>query len=167
MTKLLLAALMLWAASARADDAFGRDEDLSDSRQAVSGVGLRAAYLDDWGPGVQGRLRLDKATVGELSVDYHRHTVPVQASLLGYFNPDAKASMYMIFGLGWYTVHYPHTGAGLSFVLSDHWSLDASYRFLFTGVYRLSDWKHPVGDHYDVRGHMATVGLNYRFYDPR
>ena len=106
-------------------------------------------------------------TVGELSVDYHRHTVPVQASLLGYFNPDAKASMYMIFGLGWYTVHYPHTGAGLSFVLSDHWSLDASYRFLFTGVYRLSDWKHPVGDHYDVRGHMATVGLNYRFYDPR
>jgi opacity protein-like surface antigen len=98
---------------------------------------------------------------------------PIQATVLGYFSPGSSLSPYLLIGGGWYPTHAdgpyspsrlfgPHVGAGLELLLGSNWSLDGSYRFLWTETISWSNPVHLFGQDFSVRGHMFTVALNYR-----
>jgi opacity protein-like surface antigen len=134
-----------------------------------------------WTPGVQMRLHMAPAYALELSGDFAHYTSGgtnvrtdvVQATVLGYFAPDSSLSPYLLIGAGWYPTHAdgpynpsrlfgPHVGGGLELLLGSNWSIDGSYRFLWTEIV---DWAHVqnvLGAGFGVRGHMFTLALNYR-----
>ena len=102
------------------------------------------------------------------------HVTPIQATLIGYFYPESSLSPFLLVGAGWYLTHAdgpyagtqrrfgPHAGAGLELLLGGHWSLDASYRFLWTQIMTLSKPHQFFSSEFSERGSMLTVGLNYR-----
>ncbi len=181
----LLAAVLGAPRGAAAYD--GGDGEGSGIHTATS-LGPRAAFFRPtgadsgaWGPGAQLRLHVSDAYVFEASSDFIRYraggtnvsAAPVQATLIGYFYPDSSFSPYLLLGGGWYPVSAdgpyasprlfgPHAGAGAQLLLGEHWSLDGSYRFLWTEVVSLSDPAHLYGKDFSERGYMFTVALNYR-----
>ena len=135
----------------------------------------------DWAPGAQLRLHMTPVYAFEGSVDFAHYAsgttnvraTPIQATLIGYFSPDSALSAYLLAGGGWYPTHAdgpysaarlfgPHVGAGLELLLGDNWSLDGSYRFLWTEIITWSNPTQVFGTDFRVRGHMFTVALNYR-----
>lgn len=169
-------------APARADDGYiGHRTGLSFGirgsyyRRDGSGAGSGA-----WSPGAQLRMHVAKALAIEGSADYREEefggskvdVYPVQASLLVYLVPESRLSPYLLGGGGWYYTNVkstnstrnrfaPHGGAGLEWFMDHHWSLDASYRYVWNEDLEAND---ALGRRtFSDRGHMGTVGLNYRF----
>ena len=181
----LFLAVLASPRGAAAYDAGGSD---GSGIHTATSLGPRAAFysLDDadrgaWGPGVQMRVHLSSAYSLELSGDRVRYlshgtsveSPPVQATVIGYFYPDSSITPYLLLGGGWYPTHAdgpyaaprlfgPHVGAGLELLLGSNWSLDGSYRFLWTEIITFADPAHFLGKDVSERGHMFTVALNYR-----
>ena len=175
----LLSVLLLLPRAARADDPH------TSPTVGARGIYYRPKDADRgaWGEGVQYKGPMGEALAFQASVDYVRHsasganyrTIPAQISLLGYFTPTSPLAPFLIAGLGWYFTHVdgpgshterllrPHIGAGIEILASDKISLDASYRFLWSQVYRFTDFGHPYGSNFKGQGSMITLALNYRF----
>lgn len=157
--------------------------------QSATSLGGRQAYyrfnnLDrgEWAPGAQLRLHMASAYSLEGSADFGHYSsggtnvrvIPIQVSLIGYFYPETTISPYLVLGAGWYLSQAdgptsntprqfgPHVGAGLALLLGGRWSIDGSYRYLWTELWRLNDPLHPLGRNFRKRGYQLTVGLNYR-----
>jgi len=177
-------ALILAASRAAAYDGGVAGQGL----HTATSVGPRLAFYHpkdadhgDWARGAQLRTHIDPVYSFEASADWAHYrsngtdvrTTAVQATVLGYFAPASSLSPYLLVGGGWYPTHAtgpyspsrlfgPHVGAGLQLLLGARWSLDGSYRFLWT---ESVDWRRPLhvlGADYGVRGHMFTIGLDYR-----
>lgn len=170
--------------SARADD--------SDDKVTGVSFGPRASYFmpkdsddDTWSGGAQLRVRPWQGLGFEGSIDYRRekfgdtrvHVYPVQASVLAYILPTKPFNIFLLGGGGWYytTVDRPspnddttdhrfglHAGGGMEYFLSDDWSLDATYRYVW-----LEDVKSKDANLFDKEfndsGSQLTAGLNYHF----
>ncbi|MFI5345750.1 MAG: outer membrane protein [Elusimicrobiota bacterium] len=176
--------LLLAASGASAYDGGAADEGM----HSATSLGPRAAFYhpDDadhgtWAPGVQLHLHMTPVYSFEASADFahytaggtHVRTTAVQATVLGYFAPDASLSPYLLIGGGWYPTHAdgpyasprlfgPHVGAGMELLLGSNWALDGSYRYLWTETV---SWSRPLrlfGTDFSTRGHMFTVALTYR-----
>ncbi|MCX5786939.1 MAG: outer membrane beta-barrel protein [Elusimicrobia bacterium] len=159
-------------------------------RQGLS-LGGRAAYYrpngaehGDVAEGAQLRLHFARAWALEGSADL-RHDVfggtkvdviPVQLSLMAYILPSGYSIFpYLLAGGGWYYTHVgaplnhslirfgPHAGAGVEFFLSNAWSLDTSFRYLWTADINSQDPAHPAGQNFSDKGFMLTGALNYNF----
>jgi opacity protein-like surface antigen len=181
----ILAALALTPRGASADGDDGND--LNASRPGIT-LGGRAAYYRpkdaDHGTlngGAQVRLHILSMLAVEGSADYRQNkyggttvdVFPVQASLMLYLTPGWVISPYILGGVGWYYTHVrhgdtmnrygPHAGAGLEAALSRHWSIDGSYRYLWTQSLDAPTTTSPVGKNFSDNGFMLTAALNYRF----
>lgn len=171
-------------AHAQADDA-----QSPGPRRGVS-FGGRAAYFrpkdadrGDWGEGAQVRLQATRRWALEGSVDLRQNkfggtkvdVVPIQFSLMVYILPAGyRAAPFLLAGAGLYYTHVgapldrsgfrfgPHAGAGVEFFLNPSWSLDGSYRYLWTEDIHSQDAAHPLGRNFSDRGFMLTAALNYR-----
>lgn len=154
----------------RGSYAWGVDQDFDDG---------------DWMGGAQLRVYLAKMFAVEGSVDWRQQdfdeadttvdTLPVQVSGLLYILPNSPVSPYALGGVGWYhtKVRGPagfedtdsrfgaHVGGGLQFFLARHWSIDGSYRYIFTD--RITSRRDGVDVSIDGDGHMITAGLNFHF----
>jgi opacity protein-like surface antigen len=154
----------------------------------ATSLGARATFFRPtdadhgaWAPGAQLRLHMSDAYSFEASSDFVEYraagtnvsVTPVQTTVIGYFYPDASFSPYLLLGCGWYPTHAdgpyvsprlfgPHIGAGLELLLGENWTIDGSYRFLWTEIITLSDPTHLWGKDFSERGHMFTVALSYR-----
>jgi opacity protein-like surface antigen len=133
--------------------------------------------------GAQLRMHLSHMLALEGSIDYRRETFgstvvdvyPVQASLLVYLMPSSRLTPFILGGGGWYYTHVraphestqyrfgPHAGAGLKLSLSKFWSVDGSYRYLWTRDINSEDLAHPAGRHFSDNGYMLTASLNHHF----
>jgi opacity protein-like surface antigen len=132
--------------------------------------------------GAQLRWHLSEVLAVEGSADYRQSkfggtTVdifPVQASLLVYLTPSWRVSPFILGGVGWYYTHVqgvsgttnrygPHAGAGLEIALDPHWTIDGSYRYLWTQSLTAPTVAHPAGENFSDQGFLLTAGLNYRF----
>jgi opacity protein-like surface antigen len=179
---LLAAAAALAPASALAG---GSDADVA---RGVS-IGGNATYFRakdaDHGyisPGVQLRVHLSPMFALEGTIDYRKEqfggtvvdVYPVQASLLVYLFPSSRLTPYVLGGGGWYYTHVrspdhtqyrfgPHLGAGLKLSLNRSWSVDGSYRYLWTTDVHSTNVAHPAGQNFSDNGFMLTAGLNYHF----
>jgi opacity protein-like surface antigen len=178
----ILSASALTPLAASADDAA--------AHAAQPGVtfGGRASYnhpenADDGqlSGGAQLRLHITSVIAVEASGDYRQNkyggtivdVYPVQASLLLYLLPNYVVSPYLLGGVGWYHTHIrggstterygPHAGAGLEAALSRHWTIDGSYRYLWTQDLTAPTTTSPVGKNFSDHGYMLTAALNYRF----
>ena len=157
---------------------------------SATSIGPRIAFYrpndadhGDWAPGAQLRLHLTPVYAFEGSMDFAHYTsggtsvraTPIQATVLGYFSPNSAFSPYLLIGGGWYPTHAdgpgpyspsrlfgPHVGAGLELLLGSSWSIDGSYRFLWTEIITWSNPTQLFGTDFSVRGHMFTAALNYR-----
>ena len=134
-----------------------------------------------WSGGAQLRLHITSVIAVEASADYRQSrfegTVvdiyPVQGSLMLYLTPNYPISPYILGGEGWYTTHVrggdtthrygPHAGAGLEAALNRHWTIDGSYRYLWTQSLTVPTSAHPLGKNFSDNGYMVTAALNYRF----
>ena len=164
--------------------------EIQGPRRGLS-VGGRAAYYrpkgadnGDWSEGAQVRLHFTPAWALEGSVDL-RHdkfdgtrvdVIPIQLSLMVYILPPGyRAAPYLLAGGGWYYTHVgapvehfesrfgPHAGAGVEFFINKSWSLDGSYRYLWTEDIHSQDAEHPLGRNFSGKGFMLTGALNYHF----
>jgi opacity protein-like surface antigen len=179
--------LALILAAPRGAAAYSGGSADSEMHSATS-LGPRVAFYrpDDadhgtWAPGVQLRLHMSEVYAFEGSMDFahyasagtHVSVTPIQATVLGYFSQGSSLSPYLLIGGGWYPTHAngpysaprlfgPHVGAGLELLLGSSWSLDGSYRFMWTETISWSNPVHLFGQDFAVRGHMFTVALNYR-----
>lgn len=139
----------------------------------------------NWMGGAQVRAYLAKAFAIEGSADYRQtrfnngnsfaDIYPVQVSGLLYVLPNSPVSPYLLGGVGWYftRVRGPnnferttnrfgsHVGGGMQFFVHRHWSLDASYRYVFTD--RITSTANGVNVSVSGDGHMATGGINFHF----
>jgi hypothetical protein len=178
-------ALVLAAPGASAYE--GGDEE-APTHSATSIAPRVIYYLPDdanngvFAPGAQLRLHMSDAYSFEASVDDAHYTsgaaqvrtIPIQATIIGYFSPESTLSPYLLIGGGWYPTHStggpyepsrlfsPHVGAGLELLLGNYFSIDASYRFMWMETV---DWYHPVqllGTDFSIRGHMFTLAANFR-----
>jgi opacity protein-like surface antigen len=133
--------------------------------------------------GVQARLRLPLFFGVEGSVDYRRETFgattshewPVQLSGLLYLPKIIVVQPFLLGGGGWYHTtttgpdgfsdtqsrFAPHAGAGVELNLTSSWFLDATYRYVWLNGLHTTNAQGVSEDVRD-RGHMITVGLNYR-----
>lgn len=154
-------------------------------------IGGRATYWDQkegsdrWFGGAQVRLHPSHYFAIEGSADYRReqfdggtktHTYPVQASLLIYPLGTTRLAPFILGGGGWYhtTVDGPgnfsdtqsrfggHAGGGLQFFLTNHVSVDGTYRYIW--LEKLESKNVSLDDKkFDSNGHMITIGLNFHF----
>jgi opacity protein-like surface antigen len=137
----------------------------------------------NWMGGAQLRVYLAKLFAVEGSADYRQarfanafaDIYPVQVSGLLYLLPSSPVSPYLLGGVGWYytRVRGPsgfsrttnsfgsHVGGGMQFFIHRHWSLDASYRYIFTD--RITTSGGNVNATVSGSGHMATGGINFHF----
>lgn len=186
MNRMLLAAAMI-ASPLTAARAQASDGGLHAAQPGVT-FGGRAAYYRpkaaDGGTlngGAQLRLHITSVLAVEGSADYRQNkyesttvdVVPVQASLLLYLAPDFVASPYLLGGVGWYytrvqnggTTHRygPHAGGGLEVALDRHWTVDGSYRYLWTQSLTAPTVASPAGKNFSDNGFVLTAALNYRF----
>ena len=182
LTLALVATLGIGASAASTDG-----DDMHASLPGVT-LGGRAAYYRpkdaDRGTlngGAQLRLHLTSVVAVEGSADYRQNkfggttvdVVPVQASLMLYLAPRWVVSPYILGGVGWYYTHIqgdgtthrygPHAGAGLEVALAQHWSIDGSYRYLWTQSLTAPTTASPLGKNFSDNGFMLTAALNYRF----
>lgn len=182
-----LAALISLPAALQAAD----DESLTAGRRGLSLGGRAAWFEPDdaragnghvFG-GAQLRVHATRVLALEASADYRQQKFqtttadiyPVQASLLAYLAPDWRASPFLLAGAGWYFTRVrgpggfdetsnrfgPHVGAGLEIVLTEHWSIDGTYRYAWIDDVRSRDGALQAD--YKDRGHQGTVGINLRF----
>lgn len=160
-----------------------------DGTHSATSLGPRAAFYRPndadhgvWTSGAQLRLHTAPAYVLEGSVDFAQYSsrgtkvksTPLQITFIGYFAPETVVSPYLLIGVGWYLNRAdapladarprfgPHAGTGIEWLLGGNWSLDGSYRYLWTQIIRLPEAKHILGRDFRDRGHMFTVALNYR-----
>ena len=154
-------------------------------------IGGRATYFDPkegedkWFGGAQLRIHPSRYLAIEGSADYRReefdggtksHTYPVQGSLLIYPLGTTRVAPFILGGGGWYfsTVDGPgnfsdtqhrfggHVGGGLQFFISDHFSIDSTYRHIW--LERLDSRGQNIEDKkFNDNGHMVTIGLNIHF----
>ena len=184
----LIAAFVLAAAVLAPVRAFADDSE-SAIAEGVS-LGGRAMYFrakdadhGNLSPGVQLQLHLTPMFALEGSIDYRKEefgstvvdVYPVQASLLVYLMPRSRLTPYVLGGGGWYYTHVrapndhtqyrfgPHVGAGLKLSLNRSWSVDGSYRYLWTRDINSEDAAHPAGRNFSDNGFMLTAALNYHF----
>ncbi len=153
-------------------------------------LGGRATYFnpkdgdDRWLGGAQARLHLFEYFAIEGSVDYHQsdigdtrvHSYPVQASGMIYPLGIRRISPFIMGGGGWYytTVTGPgnfdetqnrfgvHAGGGAQVFLSNHFSFDATYRYIWLEDIKTRD-ASLQNKNFEGNGHMVTIGLNYHF----
>jgi opacity protein-like surface antigen len=161
------------------------NDDVVGSRTGVS-IGGRGMYfkpLDadkgSWSGGAQLRLHFTPTLAIEGSADYRQNLFagslvdiyPVQASLMFYLLPGLPISPYIIGGAGWYYTHWrqtdttqnrfgPHAGAGLEIFLNHYWSIDGSWRYVWTS--RINP-PNTLNQNFRDRGSMVTGALNYHF----
>jgi opacity protein-like surface antigen len=179
----ILAAMALAPRVASADG----DDDLQAARPGFT-LGGRAEYYQpkftdtgSFSGGAQARLHILSMLAAEGSIDYRQNkyggttvdVYPVQASLLLYLTPSWIVSPYLLGGVGWYYTHIrdgattdrfgPHAGAGVEVALARHWSIDGSYRYLWTQSLTAPTTTSPVGKNFSDNGFMLTAALNYRF----
>jgi len=181
ISTLLLAAAVLAPSLAFAE--------ASEIAEGVS-IGGRAMYFRPKGAndgalsgGAQVRMHLSPMFALEGSIDYRKSTFgdvvvdvyPVQASLLVYLMPSSRLTPFVLGGGGWYYTHVrapyektqyrfgPHAGAGLKLSLSKFWSIDGSYRYLWTRDINSEDLSHPAGRNFSDNGYMLTASLNHHF----
>ena len=171
------------AAKAESTDA----NDINAARPGVT-LGGRAAYYRPKGAdhgtlngGAQLRLHVLPMLAVEGSVDYRQNkfggttvdVFPVQASLMLYLTPSWVVSPYILGGVGWYYTHVqggdttnrygPHAGVGVEAALARNWSIDGSYRYLWTQSLDAPTTTSPAGKNFSDNGFMLTAALNYRF----
>jgi opacity protein-like surface antigen len=137
--------------------------------------------------GAQVRAYLWKAFAVEGSADYRQQMsgptgartttdiFPVQVSGLLYLLPDSPVAPFILGGVGWYYTHVKapggfdetqnrmgsHVGGGIQFFLSRHWSVDATYRYIFTDRIRTRANGADVSVSGDAQ--QVTGGLNFHF----
>lgn len=183
LTLVLTATTALGASVAAAEE-----NDLHAARGGVT-VGGRASYARpkdaDSGTmsgGAQIRFHVTPVIAIEGSGDYRQNefggtkvdVIPVQTSLLLYLAPSWTASPFLLGGVGWYYTHVlgsgrsdhrygPHAGGGLEVALGRHWSIDGSYRYLWTQSLNAPTVASPAGKDFSDNGYMLTGALNYRF----
>jgi opacity protein-like surface antigen len=185
----LMQLFALLAATALAPRAASADGD--GLQASIPGVtfGGRAAYYRpkdaDHGTlngGAQLRLHLTSVLAVEGSADYRQNNygsttvdiVPVQLSLMAYLIPNAIVSPYILGGVGWYYTHVqgsstsqnrygPHAGAGLEVALARNWTVDGSFRYMWTQSLTAPTTTSPAGKNFSDNGFMLTTALNYRF----
>lgn len=178
---LLLAAAALAPAGAFAEDSGGIARGFSIGGNATY---FRAKDADhgNVSPGLQVRAHLGDMLALEGAIDYRKEqfgatvvdVYPVQASLLVYLMPESRVTPYVLGGGGWYFTHVrspdhtqyrfgPHVGAGLKVSLDRTWSVDGSYRYLWTTDVHSTNAAHPAGQNFSDNGYMLTAGLNYHF----
>lgn len=163
------------------------DDDMHASRAGLS-FGGRASYFRpkdaDSGSlygGAQLRLHFTPVLAVEASADYRQNkfggtivdVYPVQGSLMIYLMPGWVISPYILGGEGWYHTHVrggastqrygPHAGAGLEAALGRHWSIDGSYRYLWTQSLSTPTQTSPLGKNFSDNGFMLTAALNFRY----
>ncbi|MBI4376707.1 MAG: outer membrane beta-barrel protein [Elusimicrobia bacterium] len=142
----------------------------------------RNADRGDWGPGAQIRVHMSQAYALETSIDFFRYpsqqtsvrTVPIQITMLSYFYPESSLTPFFLFGGGWYRTRAdgpfvndhrrfgPHAGGGLELLLGRNWSVSASYRYLWTQIFKLGSPFYLGGQRRRERGYMISTNLNYR-----
>lgn len=185
----LLAAVVFAALCALAPRAASADDDqrLHAAQPGITFGGRGTYFHSDgadngtWGGGAQLRFHFTSVIAVEASADYRQSkfegrvvdVYPVQGSLLLYLAPNWAISPYILGGEGWYstrvrdgeTTHRygPHAGAGVEAALSRHWTIDASYRYLWTQSLTVPTSAHPFGKNFSDNGSMLTAALNYRF----
>lgn len=145
------------------------------------------ADKDDWMTGAQLRFHLNPALTIEGSIDYRKDqfnngeidvkTYPIQASLLAYLAPGNIVSPFILAGAGWYYTRVEqvsthadetrnrfgvHAGAGLEAWLNTYWSIDGSYRYIWTKSIDVKGLSIDKEDFKD-QGHQITASLNYHF----
>ncbi len=154
-------------------------------------IGPRAEYFDPkggdatWSGGAQVRYFFTQALAIEGSADYRREkfgdtrvdVVPVQASLLAYIIQPKPFGVYLLGGTGWYyrRINPPspaqhdtddrfglHAGGGVEYRISNSWSLDGSYRYVWIDSIKTQD-AQLQNKEFDDKGQMVTIGLNYNF----
>ena len=179
----------LLAAAALAPRAASADGDNPQASQPGVTLGGRAAYFKAKGAndgalygGAQLRLHFTSVLAVEGSVDERQDKfggttvdeTPVQASLMLYLAPSSVISPYILGGVGYYYTHVqgvsgstnrygPHAGAGLEAALSQHWTIDGSFRYLWTQSLTAPTTAYPAGHNFSDNGFMVTAALNYRF----
>lgn len=139
----------------------------------------------NWFGGAQLRGHLWKWFAVEGSVDYQRRHLfgdtvnvdvyPVQVSGLVYLTPQYRLSPLILGGVGWYFTHASgpggldtndnrfgqHVGGGLQFFATRHWSIDATYRYIFTSDFDAT--RNGQNVRVNGNGHQVTGGINYHF----
>lgn len=180
--------LAIVSASALAPGAASADDSTPHAAQPGVTFGGRASYFKpkdaDNGTmsgGAQLRLHITSVVAIEASADYRQSRFegtiadiyPVQGSLMLYLAPHWVISPYILGGEGWYHTHIrggatserygPHAGAGLEIALARHWTIDGSYRYLWTQSLSAPTTAHPLGRNFSDNGYMLTGALNYRF----
>ena len=179
----------LLAAAALAPLSASADGDAVQAAQPGVTIGGRASYFKAKGAadgslygGAQLRLHLTSMLALEGSVDERQEKfggtyvdeTPVQASLMLYLTPGAVISPYILGGVGYYYTHVqgvtgstnrygPHAGAGLEAALARHWTIDGSFRYLWTQSLTAPTTTSPAGKNFSDNGFMLTAALNYRF----
>lgn len=166
------------------------EEELPGPRQGWS-LGGRAAYYrpkgadgGDLTQGAQARFHFTRRWAAEGSVDLRKDkfggtnvdVIPVQLSLLVYLMPPGyRIAPYLLAGGGWYYTHVgapgnnyefrfgPHAGGGVEYVISRAWTIDGSYRYLWTEDINSQDAQYPLGRNLKDKGFMLTAALNYYF----
>ena len=152
-------------------------------------IGGRATYYDPkgadgvWYGGAQVRLYLLRFLAFEGSADYRRndfdstrvHSYPVQVSALIYPFGTRRLSPFILGGGGWYYTTVKsgpfedtqnrfgaHAGGGLQFWLTQHFSVDSTYRYIW--LEKIESREQNITDKkFDDNGHMVTIGLNFHF----
>ena len=169
-------------------EAFAIEEEFHASRPGVT-FGGRASYFRPKGAdagtlsgGAQLRGHVTSVVALEASADYRQNrfegtivdVYPAQLSLLLYLAPQWPVSPYALGGVGWYFTRIrsnnstinrygPHAGGGLEIALARHWSIDGSYRYLWTQSLTAPTTASPAGKNFSDNGFMLTAALNYRF----
>jgi opacity protein-like surface antigen len=183
---LALAVAVVNAAPARADaNPTPRPGASLGGRAAYFWPAQSDAGSGQWMGGAQLRFYLAKFFAVEGSADYRQQRTsgastiadiyPVQVSGLLYLLPNSPVSPFALGGVGWYFTHVrgpngfdqtsnrfgSHVGGGLQFFLSRHWSLDATYRYIFTD--RITTTSNGARVSITGDGHMVTGGVNFHF----
>lgn len=184
---MLLAAGLLPACRACAQEGAGESPG---PRRGLS-IGGRAAYYRPKGAdhgslaeGAQVRLHFTPVWALEGSADLRQDqfggtkvdVIPLQLSLMVYILPPGyRTAPYLLAGGGWYYTHVsgpfehsgfrfgPHAGGGVEFFLDRSWSLDGSYRYLWTEDIHSQNLAHPLGQNFSDKGFMLTAAVNYIF----
>lgn len=186
LARRLIAALVLSTSALLPTLAHPADSEIA---EGVS-LGGRAMYFrakdatdGSMSGGAQLRMHLSPMFALEGSIDYRKETFgttvvdvyPVQASLLVYLMPSSRLTPFVLGGGGWYYTHVraprdrtqyrfgPHAGAGLKLSLNKFWSIDGSYRYLWTRDINSEDLAHPAGRNFSDNGYMLTASLNHHF----
>jgi len=94
---------------------------------------------------------------------------------LVYLLPNYRLTPYLLGGGGWYYTHVRAAGEQhdvpvrtargrrAAALLSHHWSVDASYRYVWNENIHSQSPTSPVGKNFSDSGYELTTGLNFHF----